>query len=264
MASIHEINRARKSFDEKNEKKKSIEIKTFEINKDEKIILKSNSFITISKDSNLIISYEKDFCGKIEIEIKKGVKANLLEVLDDKEIHRDMKIDVQKDAKIIHGFSNKASRYAKTIVNLSENANYNLKGAYYIDAIESFIRFETYHKGQGSSSNMQINGASINGAKVICDALVNIAGKAIKSSGHQKLYGLLLDEHSRILSEPILEINNNDVSCSHAASISQINDEAQFYMQSRGLSKQEVIDMFIDGFFQEVKDVTSHKNELII
>ena len=119
MASIHEINRARKSFDEKNEKKKSIEIKTFEINKDEKIILKSNSFITISKDSNLIISYEKDFCGKIEIEIKKGVKANLLEVLDDKEIHRDMKIDVQKDAKIIHGFSNKASRYAKTIVNLS-------------------------------------------------------------------------------------------------------------------------------------------------
>jgi hypothetical protein len=262
MANLRDIKKINDLFEENLNKQNSIQIKTIEIKESQELILNSNSIINITSNSNLKLNYKKNFCGRIELNIAPDIKVLLIEQINDKNLFRELSINQEKNSTLIQGFSNKNSRYCKTISKLKSNSTYNLKAAYYSDGIENFIRFETYHLEKDTTSNMEINGASINKSRIISDALTNISIDAPNSSGHQKIYGLLLDEDSSIQSEPILEINNNDVSCSHGASISQISQDINFYMNSRGLSKEEVINIFVDGFFELVSDHINFENKV--
>ena len=250
MANINQLNKVKLEFENNRDNSK---IKTIQVDKNTDLEISLPVEIIVKKDSIINLNYNEKFCGNIQIKIEKNTNVKLFENLNHKELQRDLKIDLEKNSTLIHGFSNKTSKYAFTKISLKENSIYDLKAAYFADGIENFIRFETYHLEKNTQSNMLINGAVVNNAKVICDALVNISQNAPKSSGHQKLFGLLLDNSSHILSEPILEIDNNDVTCSHGASISQISDDIEFYMKTRGYSKEQVIDLIIKGFFEEIE-----------
>jgi len=49
-----------------------------------------------------------------------------------------------------------------------------------------------------------------------------------------------------------LEIKNNDVKCSHGATISQIDEDKLFYMMSRGIKEKEAKKIIIEGFFEPI------------
>ncbi len=59
---------------------------------------------------------------------------------------------------------------------------------------------------------------------------------------------LLLSDQATAEAVPDLEILTDDVSCSHAASVSRIPEEQIFYLQSRGISKAAAEDMIVEGF----------------
>lgn len=59
---------------------------------------------------------------------------------------------------------------------------------------------------------------------------------------------LLLSDTARAEAIPDLEIQSDDVKCSHAASISRIPEEQLFYLQSRGIGRQTAQQLIVDGF----------------
>ena len=59
---------------------------------------------------------------------------------------------------------------------------------------------------------------------------------------------MLIDEESKINLTPILEINNDDVVCSHGAASGKADEEVLFYLASRGISKSEAEKIYIQGF----------------
>ena len=61
---------------------------------------------------------------------------------------------------------------------------------------------------------------------------------------------LLLSDEARAEAVPDLEIESDDVKCSHAATISKIPEEQLFYLMSRGLSKFEGESMIVEGFLE--------------
>jgi Fe-S cluster assembly protein SufB len=61
---------------------------------------------------------------------------------------------------------------------------------------------------------------------------------------------LLLDERSRSDTYPYIEIDTDDVSIGHEASVSKIGEEQLFYAQSRGLSEEEASSMVVSGFIE--------------
>lgn len=61
---------------------------------------------------------------------------------------------------------------------------------------------------------------------------------------------LLLSPKATASTTPDLEIMSDDVSCSHAASISQIPESQLFYLQSRGLSRQQAKELIVAGFLR--------------
>jgi Fe-S cluster assembly protein SufD len=65
---------------------------------------------------------------------------------------------------------------------------------------------------------------------------------------------IVLSEHAKADAIPNLEIEANDVRCGHAASVGPVDEDAIFYLTSRGIPREEAERLIVTGFFQEVLD----------
>jgi Fe-S cluster assembly protein SufB len=63
---------------------------------------------------------------------------------------------------------------------------------------------------------------------------------------------LLLDEQSRTDTYPYMEIEEDDVSIGHEATVSKVADEQLFYLQSRGISEEDAMSMIVNGFIEPI------------
>ncbi len=72
------------------------------------------------------------------------------------------------------------------------------------------------------------------------------------TTAYQKNNNILLTDDAKMDTKPQLEIYADDVKCSHGATVGRLNDDALFYMQSRGINKREALLMLMFGFAHEV------------
>jgi len=89
-------------------------------------------------------------------------------------------------------------------------------------------------------------------AKCVYRGLVKIYDNAYGSNGYQKEDTLLLSNDAVADSIPNLEIDNNDVRCTHGATIGRIDKEKMFYMRSRGLNEEQATKEYVKGFFDSL------------
>jgi Fe-S cluster assembly protein SufD len=76
----------------------------------------------------------------------------------------------------------------------------------------------------------------------------------VKTDGYQRNDNLMLSQDARADSIPGLEIEADDVRCTHGSTTSKVDEELVFYCQSRGLTRKEAARMIVSGFFQQVFD----------
>jgi len=81
---------------------------------------------------------------------------------------------------------------------------------------------------------------------------------AQKITAHQTNKNLLLSKTAKMNSNPQLEIYADDVKCSHGSTTGQIDEDALFYLQSRGISKMDAMELMVAGFANEVLDKIPH------
>ncbi len=81
---------------------------------------------------------------------------------------------------------------------------------------------------------------------------------AQKITAHQANKNLLLSKKAKMNSNPQLEIYADDVKCSHGSTTGQIDEDALFYLQSRGINKQDAMELMVTGFANEVLDKIPH------
>tara|TARA_B110000305_G_scaffold239698_1_gene308230 strand:- start:356 stop:1567 length:1212 start_codon:yes stop_codon:yes gene_type:complete len=89
---------------------------------------------------------------------------------------------------------------------------------------------------------------------------------AQKIEAFQKNNNILLDEESKIYSKPELEIYADDVRCSHGSTTGRFDEEALFYLRSRGISVKKSLELMTLGFINEVieKSTDSDYKEFIL
>lgn len=114
------------------------------------------------------------------------------------------------------------------------------------------MNIEAVHQARHTKSIMVARGVLDDQAKAIFRGTINIEKQAEQSSGHQRADALLLAENARCDAVPILDVENDQVSCSHGTSISQIDKEQLFYLLSRGLDEENAKRTIIDGFLEKV------------
>ena len=95
------------------------------------------------------------------------------------------------------------------------------------------------------------NGIGVFNGKVI------VHQDAQKIEAFQQNNNVLIDDDSIVYSKPELEIYADDVKCSHGSTTGQFDDEALFYLRSRGLSRTKATEMLTIGFVNEVIEKAS-------
>ena len=97
-----------------------------------------------------------------------------------------------------------------------------------------------------------------NGAVGVFQGKILVKQGAQKTDGYQISQSLLLDEDSQFLAKPELEIYADDVACSHGSTSGAIDEEALFYLRSRGVPESKAVDLltlsFIAQAIEEIED----------
>lgn len=113
------------------------------------------------------------------------------------------------------------------------------------------------HAAPHTQSTITARGVLNDTAKNIYRGLIRIQRNAAGSNGRQRQDALLLSPRAEQDSIPKLEIDNNDVKCSHAATIGQVDKEKLFYLMARGFSEEAAKKQIVRGFFEPlIKDFT--------
>ncbi|MGR3759397.1 Fe-S cluster assembly protein SufD [Roseobacteraceae bacterium NS-SX3] len=90
-----------------------------------------------------------------------------------------------------------------------------------------------------------------NGATGVFQGKILVKEGAQKTDGYQISQSLLLDDDSQFLAKPELEIYADDVACSHGSTSGAIDEEALFYLRSRGVEKADATDLLTLAFLAE-------------
>ena len=110
------------------------------------------------------------------------------------------------------------------------------------------------HFAPNCMSDLLVKGALRDEAVSVYSGLIKIRKDAQHSDAYQANRSLILSPKAKADSIPKLEIEANDVRCTHGATMGQVDADQLFYLQSRGFSLKEAQNTLVHGFFQPVID----------
>lgn len=134
-----------------------------------------------------------------------------------------------------------------------EGAECNALGLYLTDKwqhVDNFVSIE--HAYPNCISNQLFKGVLDDSATGTFNGRILVNEGAQKTLAYQKNNSILLTDDARMDSKPQLEIYADDVKCSHGATVGQLDEEAMFYLRSRGIPKDEARLMLMFGFAHEI------------
>ena len=126
--------------------------------------------------------------------------------------------------------------------------------AAYLGRDEQMMDFRTFqdHAAPDTTSELLFKGALADHARSVYTGLIRVRPNARGTEAFQTNRNLKLSEHAWAESVPNLEIENNDVKCSHASAVGPVDPEQRFYLESRGVPTDEAEKLIVAGFFDEV------------
>ena len=114
------------------------------------------------------------------------------------------------------------------------------------------------HKKANSFSNELYKGIMDGNSKGVFNGKIYVRPNAQKTNAFQANRNILLTDKATINTKPQLEIWADDVKCSHGCTTGQLDDEAMFYLQTRGINKETARAMMLYAFAGEILDNINH------
>jgi Fe-S cluster assembly protein SufD len=132
-------------------------------------------------------------------------------------------------------------------------ATSRVTGAYFADG-EQHLDYDTFqeHIAPNTTSDFAFKGALRDHATAVWRGMIKVEKDAQKTNAYQENRNLILSEDAHADSIPGLEIEANDVRCTHGATISPVNRDELFYAMARGISRGEAERLIVRGFFTDV------------
>lgn len=114
------------------------------------------------------------------------------------------------------------------------------------------VRSNMVHAADNGTSNMLTRAVMFDESKGDYAGTIKINPDARGCDAYQKEDTLMMSRSARMDAQPNLEISNEDVSCSHGASLGQVDEEEIFYFLSRGIPRKQAVQLIVQGFFDTV------------
>jgi len=110
------------------------------------------------------------------------------------------------------------------------------------------------HNAPHTTSDLLFKGGLKDEARSVWQGMIKVLPKAQKTDGFQANRNLVLSPDARADSIPGLEIEANDVRCTHAATIGKLEEEPIFYLMSRGMPRPDAERLLVVGFFDPIME----------
>jgi Fe-S cluster assembly protein SufD len=126
----------------------------------------------------------------------------------------------------------------------------------YVPDESQHVAFNTLqdHIAGNCMSDLLYQGALLGRSRSVYEGTIRAWPAAQKTNAYQSNRNLLLSRKARADSLPQLEIEANDLRCTHGATVSQVDENQVFYLMSRGIPRDDAVRLIVEGFFQPSLD----------
>ncbi len=148
------------------------------------------------------------------------------------------------------------SRLTKAFIEVDavgRGANARVSGFFFADRDQFFdLDTQQNHNAPLTYTDLLFKGAARDNARTLWQGMIKSLPQMQQIDGYQVCRNLMLSDAARMDSIPGLEIEADDVACSHAATFGTLEEEPIFYLMSRGITRPQAELMIIEGFFDEL------------
>ncbi|MEW5987806.1 MAG: Fe-S cluster assembly protein SufD [Chloroflexota bacterium] len=163
-----------------------------------------------------------------------------------------------RDARLDWVVSQMGTRLTKTFqtVELDGQGSWaRMSGLFFTDGRQHFDQdTQQNHNAPDTVSDLLYKGAMKEKSRSVWQGLIKAQKGAQRIDGFQANRNLLLEKTARADSIPGLEIEADDVRCTHAATVGQLDQQEIFYLMSRGIPRPTAVQMVVEGFFMPVME----------
>lgn len=114
------------------------------------------------------------------------------------------------------------------------------------------IRTLQDHASPHTTSDLLCKGAVAGSSRSVYSGLIRVRRGAVRTNAFQTNHNLVLDEGSHADSVPNLDIEENDVRCSHASTVGPVDEDQRYYLESRGIPPARAEQLIVLGFFDDI------------
>ena len=148
------------------------------------------------------------------------------------------------------------SRLTKAFIEVDAvgtGANARVSGFFFADRGQFFdLDTQQNHNAPLTNTDLLFKGAARDDARTLWQGMIKSLPEMQRIDGYQVCRNLMLSDEARMDSVPGLEIEADDVACSHAATFGTLEEEPIYYLMSRGITRPQAQLMIIEGFFDEL------------
>lgn len=165
---------------------------------------------------------------------------------------------VDRDASLqwtIGALGAKLAKVNQHVELVGEGANAQVNGVMFTED-KQHLSYHTqqHHRVPNCRSDFLYKAALQDKSRTVWRGVIKVDPNAQKTDGYQRNDNLLLSSKARADAIPGLEIEADDVRCTHGSTSGRVDEELIFYAQCRGFTRQEAIRAIVAGFFQQVFD----------
>ena len=220
------------------------------------IVARTKSKLTVAETHR---ESERVSAGVVDVLCGEGSTVHYAHVQDcakTSSVFSHQRATMARDSKLVSLNFGIGGRLARTDVEVElrgPGAESDMLGLIFAEDQQEFdYRTLQGHRSPNTRSDLLFKAALDDRSHSSYTGVIIIDRGAQRSDAYQANRNLLLGEGARADTEPMLEIEADDVRCTHGATVGPVDEEQLFYAESRGLSPDEGARLIVEGFFQEV------------
>lgn len=168
------------------------------------------------------------------------------------------KASVDRDASLqwtIAAMGSLLSKVNQSVELVGTGANSQVNGVMFTEG-RQHLAYHTlqHHQAPNCRSDFLYKAAQQDRSRTVWRGMIKVDHEAQQTDGYQRNDNLILSSAARADSIPGLEIEADDVRCTHGSTTSQVDEEQIFYARCRGFTRKEATQMIVTGFFQQIFD----------
>jgi Fe-S cluster assembly protein SufD len=199
--------------------------------------------------------------GALEVFLAQGARLRLVNIQnwDESTWHfsRERAI-VGRDASLqwtVGGLGSRLSKVNQEVALAGQGAKAQVNGVMFTTGRQHLAYFTRQdHLAPHTTSDLLYKAGLKDKSRIVWKGMIRVEKDAQRTDAYQKNDNLVLSHSARADSIPGLEIEANDVRCTHGATAGRVDDEMIFYAQARAIPKETAIRLIVEGFFANVYD----------